>query len=72
MITILVNQLLKLLENYKGEGGEADFGKISFFQEVSGDEGSDSYSVYLKFNAENEKFPIARIAVDFYEEGEGW
>lgn len=32
----------------------------------------DSYSVYLKFNAENEKFPIARIAVDFYEEGEGW
>lgn len=30
-ITILVNQLLKLLENYKGEGGEADFGKISFF-----------------------------------------
>ncbi|MDB4098023.1 hypothetical protein N9546_04205 [Flavobacteriaceae bacterium] len=71
-ITILANQLLKLLENYNGEGGQADFGKISFFWEVSGDEGSDSYSVYLKFNAENEKFPIARIAADFYEEGEGW
>ena len=72
-ITILANQLLKLLENYKGEVDYLDFeGRISYFWEVSGDEGTDSYNVDLKFNAENEKFPIARIVADFYEEGEGW
>ena len=74
-ITMLANQLLKLLENYKGsdsDGFGTDNGKIHFFWEVSGDEGCDSYSVYLKFNTENDKFPIVQVMSDFYEEGEDW
>jgi hypothetical protein len=74
-ITMLANQLLKLLENYKGSDSNeiaTEYGKIHFFWEVSGDEGCESYNVYLKFNTENDKFPIVQTTSDFYEEGEGW
>jgi hypothetical protein len=74
-ITMLANQLLKLLENYKGSDSDeiaTEYGKIHFFWEVSGDEGCESYNVYLKFNTENDKFPIVKATSDFYEEGEGW
>lgn len=49
-----------------------DYKIIYIFWEVSGDEGCESYNVYLKFNTENDKFPIIQAKYDFYEEGEDW
>ena len=70
-ITKLANELLKVLDRYKGEN-EWDAGCIVFHWQVIGDEGVENYNVTLRYNSEQINFPIVKVLSDFYEEGDDW
>lgn len=72
-VTKLANELLKVLDRYKGEDGLAfNAGCIVFHWQVIGDEGVENYNVTLRYNSEQINFPIVKVLSDFYEEGDDW
>ena len=68
-ITKLANELLKVLDKYKGEN-VWNAGCIVFHWQVIGDEGVENYNVTLRYNSEHINFPIVKVLSDFYEEGD--